>query len=99
MSFESTIAGVLDTNVLVYAHLTDAEFHSESSILMNLARKGGQDFAVTPQILMEFYSVMTASRRVSTPYTPEEALTAIERLLTMPGIFVLPYPVDIIDRT
>ena len=99
MSAESTISGVIDTNILVYAHLEDAEHSGESIALLNLVRTGQQAAAVTPQILMEFYAIITDPRRVTAPYTPAEASAAIRRLLALLGMYVLPFPADLIDRT
>lgn len=99
MSSDVAVSGVLDANVLIYAHTgEEAERYSGSAILLDLARSGGQEFAVTPQVLMEFYSVITSPKRVSKPLTPQLASAAISRLLAMPGISLLPYPVDLIDR-
>jgi predicted nucleic acid-binding protein len=45
---------------------------------------------VTPQILCEFYSVITNPRRVAAPSSPAVALQALSALGSMPGIFILP---------
>jgi predicted nucleic acid-binding protein len=58
-SVEPSISGVIDTNVLVYAHVEDAEHWGAAASLLSLVRLGQQAVAVTPQILMEFYSIVT----------------------------------------
>ena len=98
MSDELTVS-VVDTNVLVYAHLNDAPHHAASFQLLDLARTGQQAFAVTPQILMEFHAVITDSRRVSKPFQPEEVREAVERMLDYPTMTVLPVPLDVAEQT
>lgn len=98
MLAELDISGVLDTNVLVYAHQQGSDPYGESFLLISFANDDRQRFAVTPQILLEFYSIVTDSRRVSTPLTSSEATESINELLALPGIFLLPHPADLIDR-
>ena len=45
---------------------------------------------VTPQILCEYYSVITNPRRVAAPSSPSVALRALSALLALPGISILP---------
>lgn len=99
MSANSSVTGLLDTNILLYAHLEEeTEHYHESARLLELARTGEEHFAVTPQVLWEFYSVITNPRRTSQPYSADIALAAMDRLLSYPGIAVLPYPFDLTDR-
>ena len=60
---ESNLA-VIDTNVLVYAADESSEFHEASRTLRDRENIG---LAVTPQILMEFYAIITNPRRVASP--------------------------------
>ncbi len=55
-------------------------------------------FSITPQVLVEFYTVLTHPKRVSHPKSPEEALDAITGLLAMPGMSLLLIPPDIVTR-
>ena len=89
---------VLDTNVLVYAHLNDSEHNAVSRQLIDQAQRGKLALAVTPQIFIEFYAVITDSRRVTMPYQSTEALAAIDRLLSIPGMTLLPTPPDVVSR-
>jgi uncharacterized protein len=50
---------------------------------------------VTPQILSEFYAVVTNARRVAKPRSPAEALDAISDLLKF--LHVLPIPAHVVD--
>jgi predicted nucleic acid-binding protein len=53
---------------------------------------------VSPQVLAEFYAVITNHRRVSAPFTSEEALTEIEKVQALPGLTLLPVPLDVVNR-
>lgn len=89
---------LVDTNVLVYAHYEDADQHQASQELLNRAQAGDLALCIAPQVVAEFYAVVTNPRRVSSAYTSDEALDALEQVLTMPGLALLPTPVDIASR-
>ena len=59
--------GIVDANVLVYALDADAQQHGASRALLEAARDASATLYVTPQILCEFYSIITQARRVPTP--------------------------------
>lgn len=48
--------------------------------------------------MTEFFSVVTDARRVSPARTPEDALKAIDDLLALPGLSLIPVPLDVISR-
>lgn len=100
---ELGISGVLDTNVLVYAHLKDSEYHSASKSLVSRAdspeQSPVQKFAITPQVLTELYAVITNPKRVTAPLKSNEAVAAIDELLALEGMYLLPYPPGLYDRT
>ncbi len=85
----------IDTNVLVYAHDESSRQHAASLRLITASRSA---LALAPQVVAEFLAVVTNPRRVSAPYSPEEAAGAIEGVLALPHVSVLPVPVDIVDR-
>jgi uncharacterized protein len=82
--------GVIDTNVLVYALDVDAPQHAPSRALLEASRRTSVTLYVTPQIICEFYSVVTNPRRVQKPCSPAAALAAISSLLGF--LRVLPVP-------
>jgi len=53
---------------------------------------------ITPQIVAEFYAIVTGQKRITTPRQPADAITAIRTILSMPGMTVLPAPLDVVDR-
>jgi toxin-antitoxin system PIN domain toxin len=69
-------ASFVDANILVYAAMEESPQHADSRHLL----ESGQSLRVSPQVLIEFYSVVTNARRVSTPFKPAEAVRFIEQL-------------------
>jgi predicted nucleic acid-binding protein len=89
---------LLDTNVLVYALFPAAPQHTASRALIDSAQDAEAGLCVSPNVLTEFFSVVTDARRVSPARTPEDALKAIDDLLALPGLSLIPVPVDVISR-
>ncbi len=85
----SNDAAVIDANVLVYAFWSDAEHHGPSRRLLESSHDPAATLCVTSQVLAEFFSVVTNGKRVAIPRTPGEAIDAI---LALPGVVVLPVP-------
>ena len=56
--------GIIDANVLFYAMDADAPHHAASRALLEAGRNPLATLYVTPQILCEFYSIVTNPRRV-----------------------------------
>ncbi len=89
---------LVDTNVLVYALYPEVEHHVPARSLLERAQAGQLDLCLVPQILTEFFAVVTNPRRVTEPRRPDEAIDAIERFLVMPGMMLLQAPTDIVGR-
>lgn len=89
---------MLDTNVLVYALYEGAPQHRAAFHLLDQAQTEGSLFCVSPQVLAEFYSVITNPRRVSSPFAPNEVLQEVDNIRALPGMTVLPVPLDLVDR-
>lgn len=88
-------ACLVDTNILVYSRYNDTEHHNASYALLERAQRDDAKLCVAAQCLIEFYRVVTDARRVSVPREPAEALEAIDRLLGLPGLTLLPTPADL----
>jgi predicted nucleic acid-binding protein len=82
--------GILDANVLAYASNADDPHHTASRTLIEAARDPSITLYVTPQILCEFYSVITNPRRVAAPSSPAGALQVLSALLALPDVSILP---------
>jgi len=93
-------SALLDTNVLVYALDQESPFHSAArTLLLRAADTAWQErLCVTPQVLAEFFAVVTNPRRVRSPRSPEEALRALEQFIALPNLTVLAVPVDVVSR-
>jgi toxin-antitoxin system PIN domain toxin len=89
---------LVDTNVLVYALLPAMPDHAASRALLDAAKAAGTNLHVAPQNLIEFFAVVTDPRRVTQPRNPDEALQAIDDLLALSGLALLPVPSDLITR-
>jgi len=69
---------LLDTNILVYATFEDSILYKQAREIRDKAVRGEIKACLSPQILAEFYSVVTNSKRVTNPLTPKEAREIIE---------------------
>ncbi|MBS4028270.1 MAG: hypothetical protein KGZ58_06495 [Ignavibacteriales bacterium] len=61
--------GLCDTNVLVYAADRMSPFYSSSLALRERGLQGEIAFCITPQILFEFYAIITDPKRTKNPRT------------------------------
>ena len=84
---------LLDTNILVYAADEMSEFHVPAKQLRDRGVQGDIAVAVSPQILFEFFAVITNPRRVTQPRSPQEAREEMEKYLHTPTIQKI-YPGD-----
>ncbi|CAM3365178.1 PIN domain-containing protein [Hydrogenibacillus schlegelii] len=79
---------LIDTNVLVYAIDELAPQHAPSRKLIENARQGHIKAVLVPQVLLEFYAVVTG-KRVLTPLAPGTALEQIKAFrLSLPVLEV-----------
>ena len=86
---------LLDTNILGYAADSEAPQHKHSLAVVNGVLDGLLPGVLVPQVLLEFYSVVT-NRRVARPLSPGEALMRIQALRA--GIPVLMLKDEALDR-
>ena len=89
---------LIDTNVLVYAADTTAAFHEQAKQLRDCGIRGELPLAVSPQVLLEFFAVVTSPRRVAQPRSPEEAREEIEKYVRAPAIRKIHPGGDILNR-
>jgi predicted nucleic acid-binding protein len=81
----------VDTNVLVYAADTASSFHEPSRQLRDRGFQGEIPLVVTPQVLMEFFAVITSPRRVTTPRSSDDARAEVEKYVRADNILKM-YP-------
>ena len=92
----SSKKAVLDTNILVYAMNSTAPEHGASKALRDKGVAGHIEAYVTPQILFEYFAVVTNARFVTTPISGEEALADVESMAA--AFNVLTPPADLTNK-
>lgn len=82
---------LLDTNVLVYAADTSSPFHTASRELRDRGKEGDVLLCVSPQVLLEFFAVITNPKRVTKPLAPKEAIEDVKNYVKAKKILKI-YP-------
>ncbi len=80
---------LLDTNIIVHAHNLSSPHQLRASKIIQDALHSKLDACITPQILYEFFAVVTNRRRVDQPLSITEALNICEDLWLSPEIKVI----------
>ena len=77
-----SVDAFLDTNILVYAVTSDVSQRPKRKRALEIIQ--AEDFAVSTQVLQEFYVIVT--RKLSRPLTPGQALEWIAELAVFPCV-------------
>ena len=77
-----SVDAFLDTNILVCAVTSDVSQRPKRKKALEIIQT--EDFAVSTQVLQEFYVIVT--RKLSRPLTPGQALEWIEELAVFPCV-------------
>jgi len=72
---------LIDSNILVYAHQSLSVFNKSAKALRDKGINGEIMLCVCPQVLMEFYAIITNPKRVTNPVEPREAMNEVEKYL------------------
>jgi len=76
----------VDTNLLVYAHREDSEWHSRAlAVLLGLAN-GNQRWAIPWPCVHEFFAIVTHPRIYRQPSTPAQATATIDAWSLCPSL-------------
>jgi toxin-antitoxin system PIN domain toxin len=79
----------VDTNILVYAHRQDSEFHAPAGALLRTLAEGYPEWAIAWPSVHEFFAIVTHPR-IYRPATPvPRALAQIEAWLGSPSLVLL----------
>ncbi|MBI4652318.1 PIN domain-containing protein [Candidatus Desantisbacteria bacterium] len=89
----------LDTNILVYAADTSSPFHSPSKKLRDRGIKGNLAICISPQVLCEFFTVVTDPKKVTNPKTSEEALKEITKYIETDKFFKIFFTKESLKKT
>jgi toxin-antitoxin system PIN domain toxin len=79
----------LDTNILVYAHRRDSEWHGPAIACVRELAEGTPSWAVPWPCIHEFLAIVTHERIYSPPTTATKALEQINAWLDSPSVVLL----------
>ena len=79
----------VDTNILVYAHRRDSEFHSRASTLVKALAEGRQAWAIPSPCIHEFLAIVTHPRIYNPPTPANQAIAQVDAWLGSPSLTLL----------
>ena len=79
----------VDTNILVYAHRADSEWHDRASAAIRALAEGRAAWAIPWPCLHEFLAVVTHPRIFNPPTPPAQAIAQIDAWFESPGVVLL----------
>lgn len=79
----------VDTNILVYAHREESEFHNEAAACIVSLAEGAQPWGIPVSCLHEFLSVVTNPKVFVPASTTDQALAQVDAWLASPQASVL----------
>jgi toxin-antitoxin system PIN domain toxin len=79
----------VDTNILVYAHREDSEFHQTAIARVRDLAEGSAQWALPWACLHEFFSIVTHPRIFNPPTPRDLAIKQIDAWLESPGVILL----------
>jgi toxin-antitoxin system PIN domain toxin len=82
----------VDTNILVYAHRRDAEFHGPAADCIRTLAEAKAAWAIPWPCLHEFYAISTHPRIYDPPSSRDQVIRQIDAWLVSPALVVLAEP-------
>jgi toxin-antitoxin system PIN domain toxin len=79
----------VDTNLLVYAHRADSNFHERADRVVADLAEGRASWAIPWPCLYEFYAIVTHPKIYRPPTPPRDALIQIDHWLESPSLVLL----------
>lgn len=79
----------VDTNILVYAHRTEADFHETAFESVRSLAEGAKPWGIPVSCIHEFLAVVTNPKILNPPSTPLQATAQIDAWLASPQAHVL----------
>jgi toxin-antitoxin system PIN domain toxin len=79
----------VDTNILVYAHREDADWHTQAAAAVAGLAEGTPPWSIPWPCVHEFLAIVTHPRIFRTPTPLSEALGQVDAWLESPSIVVL----------
>src|SRR5215510_15918249 len=87
----------IDTNILVYAHRADADWHDAAERTVASLAEGTAEWAIPWPCLHEFLAIVTHPRIFKTPTPAKLAFGQVEAWLESPSLVVLSENDDYFD--
>ena len=84
----------LDTNILVYAHRQDSDFHIPAAQAVQILATGKGSWAIPWPCLHEFLAIVTHPRIYGPPSTIAQAVDQIDAWLESPTLHVIGETID-----
>jgi toxin-antitoxin system PIN domain toxin len=88
----------VDTNILVYAHRRDAEFHAGAANHIKALAEGRSAWAIPWPCLHEFFAIVTHPKIYDPPSSGSQAIAQIEAWLASPSLSLLSEAAGYWDR-
>ena len=79
----------LDTNILVYAHRRDSEWHEPAAALIKKLAENRIEWAIPWPCIHEFLAIVTHPRIYNPPSTPAQAVGQVSAWLDSPSLVLL----------
>jgi uncharacterized protein len=79
----------VDTNILVYAHRRDSEFHAAAATLVRSLAESTHAWSIAWPSVHEFFAIVTHPRIFRPPTPPERAIAQIDAWLASPSLVLL----------
>lgn len=79
----------IDTNILVYSHRPECEFHSIAAAKLKLLAEGGDLWAIPWPCVHEFINIVTHAKIFNVPSSIELALKFFDELFSGPNLRLL----------
>lgn len=79
----------VDTNILVYAHREDSDFHAEAGELLVGLAEGRRSWCIPWPCVHEFFAVSTHPRIYRPPSTSDQALAQVDAWLESPSLTLI----------
>ena len=79
----------VDTNILVYAHRRDSEWHEPAARAVKDLSESSAPWAIAWPCVYEFYAIVTHPKIYSPPSTPDEARNQLDAWIESPSLVLL----------
>ena len=79
----------IDTNILVYAHRRDSEWHRPAAELIKKLAEGLNQWAIPWPVIHEFLAIVTHPKICAPPSTLKQATVQVDAWMNSPSVVLL----------